>query len=229
MKRHRICLAVATVSCLLGSAVWAQQQGGTQSEAPREPMRFFVTSATPETGNLGGLEGADRICQDLAAAAGGGSFTWRAYLSTQEAGGAPAVNARDRIGAGPWHNAKGVLIAANVADLHGDDQRDRNNVTKETALDEKGTPINGRGDQPNQHDILTGSDSHGNAFPSGTDRTCSNWTNDTADGRAQVGHHDRTGGGNTSWNSAHESRGGCHAEGLVSTGGAGRFYCFATN
>ena len=130
----------------------------TQAQEPQEPMGFFVTSTVPQTGNLGGLEGADQICQDLAAAAGAGDRTWRAYLSTQEVDGQPAVNARDRIGTGPWHNAKGVLIAANVADLHGDDQRDRNNLYKDTATDEKGTLVNGRGDEPNQHDILTGSD-----------------------------------------------------------------------
>lgn len=213
----------AAVACLFTEPTTAQQQ----ADMPQEPMRFFITSASPGSGNLGGLEGADRICQDLAAAVGAGERTWRAYLSTQAADGQPAVHARDRIGTGPWHNAKGVLIAASVEDLHGDIERDRNNITKETALDEKGNVVNGRGDQPNQHDILTGSDSHGRAFPPGADKTCSNWTSDSPDGRAQVGHHDRIGGGNTSWNSVHETRGGCDAEGFALTGGNGRFYCFA--
>jgi hypothetical protein len=192
-------------------------------------MGFFVTSTVPQTGNLGGLEGADQICQDLAAGAGAGDRTWRAYLSTQEVNGQPAVNARDRIGDGPWHNAKGVLIAANVADLHGDNERDRNNLYKETATDENGELVNGRGDEPNQHDILTGSDSHGRAFPAGEDRTCQNWTSDSPDARGWVGHHDRQGGGNTSWNHVHATRGGCHTEGLADTGGNGRFYCFAAD
>jgi hypothetical protein len=190
-------------------------------------MRFFITSAPPGTGNLGGLEGADAICQQLAEAAGApADRTWRAYLSTQGDG---AINARDRIGTGPWHNFRGTLVAASVADLHGDIARDRNNLYKDTALDELGNVVNGRGDQPNQHDILTGSDSLGNAMTIADDRTCGNWTSDSPDGRAMVGHHDRSGGGNTSWNSVHETRGGCHAEGLASTGGNGRLYCFAIN
>jgi hypothetical protein len=139
------------------------------------------------------------------------------------------VNARDRIGAGPWHNARGTLIAANVADLHGDVQRDRNAINKQQALTEKGQPINGAGDTPNQHDILTGSDSHGRAIAGEMDTTCGNYTSN-ADGRGSVmvGHHDRTGGGNTSWNSAHGSR-GCSQENLVATGGAGLLYCFGAN
>jgi len=165
----------------------------------------------------------------LAVAVGAGARTWRAYLSTQEADGVPAVNARDRIGNGPWYNAKGELIAKNVEDLHGDIERDRNNLHKGSALDEYGEPIKGRGEQPNEHDILTGSDSHGRAFLPGADRTCVNWTSDSPDARGYVGHHDRWGGGNTSWNSVHETRGGCHKEGLMSTGGAGRFYCFAAD
>jgi hypothetical protein len=215
---------------LFSFPVAAQQQGQqsgqhqAQAAEPQEPMGFFVTSTIPQTGNLGGLDGADRICQDLAAAAGAGDRTWRAYLSTQATNGRPAVNARDRIGNGPWHNAKGVLIAANLADLHGDDQRDRNNLFKRHCY-----LVNGRGDEPNQHDILTGSDSHGRAFPAGEDRTCQNWTSDSPDARGWVGHHDRQGGGNTSWNHVHATRGGCHGEGLAETGGNGRFYCFAAD
>jgi hypothetical protein len=186
-------------------------------------MRFFVTSTAPGTGNLGGLEGADAHCQSLAEAAGAGDRSWHAYLSTQGDG---AVNARDRIGEGPWHNAEGVRIAANVADLHGDNERDRNYLWKETALDENGNIVNGRGDDPNMHDILTGSDSLGRAWTVAEDRTCGNWTNDTAEGRGTVGHHDRIGGNTTSWNSAHLSR-GCDAESLRASGGAGLLYCFA--
>ncbi|HEY7680213.1 MAG TPA: lectin [Terriglobia bacterium] len=204
----------------------AQQQQAAQQ--PPAPMRFFITSVGVGNGaNLGGLAGADAHCQKLAAAAGAGNRTWRAYLSTQASGGQAAVNARDRIGTGPWHNAKGEQIAANVADLHGDVQRDRNNLHKATALSEKGEVINGRGDQPNRHDILTGSDSLGKAFTDSADHTCKNWTSGT-DGTAQLGHHDRQGGGNTSWNSAHASR-GCTQENLRSSGGDGLLYCFATD
>jgi hypothetical protein len=194
-------------------------------------MGFFVTSAGPGNGaNLGGLAGADKHCQTLAQAAGGGNRTWHAYLSAAAAGGQPAVNARDRIGAGPWYNQAGQIIAQNVADLHGDVQRDRNQINKEFALTEKGTRINGRGDTPNQHDILTGSDSHGRAMTGDAAMTtCGNWTSNAAgSGAALLGHHDRSGGNNSSWNSAHASR-GCSQENLVSTGGAGLFYCFAIN
>jgi hypothetical protein len=192
-------------------------------------MGFFITSSGPGDGaNLGGLAGADAHCQRLAQEAGAGARSWRAYLSTTAAGGQAPVNARDRIGSGPWHNASGVLIAWNVADLHGDLQRDRNSINKEGALNEKGLPVNGRGDTPNQHDILTGSDSHGRAMlGSAATTTCNNWTSNAA-GSAIVGHHDRTGGGNSSWNAAHSSRGCSQAE-LVATGGAGLFYCFAAN
>ena len=194
------------------------------------PMSFFVTSRGPgDGGNLGGLEGADAHCQMLAANVGRGSATWRAYLS-QSPGfrGPAAVNARDRIGTGPWYNANGVMIAANVADLHGDDQRDRNNVRKPTALNENGEEVKGVGDQPNEHDILTGSDSLGRVVGptgGGPGTTCNNWTSNS-DGAAIVGHHDRLGGPNASWNSVHFSR-GCSQENLVGTGGAGLFYCFA--
>jgi len=195
---------------------------------PAQPMSFFVTSSTPGGGNLGGLAGADKICQDLAAAAGAGGKTWHAYLSTQPANGVQGVNARGRIGAGPWYNAKGVMIAGGVADLHGDNQRDRNNIQKANMLDEKGVPMKGFGDMPNQHDILTGSDSDGRAFPAGLDTTCNNWTSDTAANKAMLGHADRMGGGNISWNSVHMSR-DCTKEGLIATGGAGLLYCFAIN
>lgn len=190
-------------------------------------MTFFITSSGPGKGaDLGGLAGADRHCQNLAAAVGAGNRTWRAYLSTTASGGQAAVNARDRIGKGPWYNAKGVRVAENVADLHSD----RNNLTKQTVLTEKGEMVNGRGDQPNRHDILTGSQLDGTALtgdPAST--TCGNWTS-SGEGSAQVGHHDRQGGGAnaTSWNSAHPSR-GCSQENLRGTGGDGFFYCFAIN
>ena len=187
-------------------------------------MSFFITSAGKGDGaNLGGLAGADAHCQALAKAAGAGDRQWRAYLSTQAAGGAAAVNAKDRIGTGPWFNSKGVQVAANVAELHSD----KNNLTKETQLTEKGTVVNGRGDTPNQHDILTGSNLDGTAAPAGEDRTCANWTSNDA-GAAFVGHHDRQGGGAnpTSWNSAHATK-GCSQQALIGTGGNGYYYCFA--
>lgn len=194
-------------------------------QPPPQPMSFFVTSTGLGDGaNLGGLAGADKHCQTLATAASS-TKTWRAYLSTQGDG---AVNARDRIGKGPWFNAKGARIAQDVADLHGDtleQARRGNNLTKVTALTEKGQPVNGVGDTPNQHDILTGSQLDGTAFPAGTDRTCRNWTSNTGDS-AMVGHSDRMGGGATSWNSIHPSK-GCSQPALVGTGGAGLLYCFA--
>jgi hypothetical protein len=212
----------------VGSYVAIAQQPPAQ---PPQPMSFFITSAGSGNGaNLGGLAGADRICQTLATAAGRGDKTWHAYLSTSAANGQPAVNARDRIGAGPWYNAKGARIAQNVADLHGDtieQARRGNNLQKPTALNDKGEVINGVGDTPNRHDMLTGSQLDGTAFTDGADHTCGNWTSSGA-GTAQLGHSDRTGGGNMSWNSTHPSR-GCSQENLVSTGGAGLFYCFATN
>jgi hypothetical protein len=186
-------------------------------------MTFFVSSAPGQGGNLGGLEGADRHCQALAQAAGAGNRTWRAYLSTQGSG---AVNARDRIGRGPWQNARGVVIAKDVAELHG-----TNNLTKQTALTEAGAVVNGRGDQPNMHDILTGTQPDGTAFAGTDDRTCGNWTKG-GEGSAMVGHHDRQ-GLNTeppalSWNSSHPSR-GCDLPSLRATGGNGLIYCFAAN
>ena len=192
-------------------------------------MSFFVTSTGVGNGaNLGGLAGADRHCQTLAQAVGAGNKTWRAYLSAGASGGQPAVNARDRIGQGPWYNVKGARIAQSVADLHGDTldaARIGNNLTKQTALTEKGEVINGAGDTPNRHDMLTGSRPDGAAFQDADDHTCRNWTSYGA-GSAQLGRHDRTGGGNTSWNSTHASK-GCSEQDLVSTGGAGLFYCFA--
>jgi hypothetical protein len=203
----------------------------TPAQAQQTTMTFFITSVGPGNGaDLGGLEGADRHCQALAQAVGAGDRTWRAYLSTQAVGGAQAVNARDRIGRGPWQNAKGVTIAKDVDELHGN-----NNLNKQTALDEKGEVVNGRGDKPNRHDILTGSTPDGRAFPAGEDRTCGNWTKSTQ-GAAMVGHHDRMGLNEEppakSWNSSHPSRGpdgGCSQADLRSTGGDGLFYCFASN
>jgi hypothetical protein len=211
--------AVIALSILVSPLAMAQEQ--------QEPMTFFVTSRPIGSGgDLGGLAGADAHCQSLAAAAGAGGRTWRAYLSTQGAG---AVNARDRIGSGPWHNANGVRVAANVADLHGDNQRDRNYLYHQTALDENGNEVPGRyrdDSQPqNMHDILTGSDSLGRALPAGEDRTCNNWTSSST-GRAMVGHHDRSGGNTTSWNMAHPSR-TCSQSDLNATGGNGLLYCFA--
>ena len=189
-------------------------------------LSFFITSKGPGDGaNLGGLSGADAHCQQLAEAAGAGNKTWRAYLSASAAGGKAAVNARDRIGTGPWHNAKGVQVAANVDDLHSEN----NKLSKENSLTEMGKMVNGRGDSPNQHDILTGSNLDGTAFSDGNDHTCGNWMSN-GEGSAQVGHHDRQGGGQnpTSWHAAHGSR-GCSQANLVATGGNGYYYCFAAN
>jgi len=222
------CLYGAAILFMLSSALaLAQTPQQPAQQTPPAPMTFFVTSVGPGNGaNLGGLAGADGHCQKLAAAVGAGNRSWRAYLSTQASGGQSAVNARDRIGQGPWHNAKGEVIAQNVADLHGDIQRDRNNLHKQSALNEKGEVVSGRGDTPNRHDILTGSQSDGRAYTDSADHTCQNWMSSVA-GSAQLGHHDRVGGGNTSWNSAHASR-GCSQENLRSTGGDGLLYCFAT-
>ena len=190
------------------------------------PMSFFVTSAGPGKGaDLGGLAGADAHCQKLASAAGAGQREWRAYLSTSAVGQtAPAVNARDRIGNGPWFNAKGALIARDIHHLHGN-----NFLTKATALDERGNPVKGRGDTPNEHDILTGSRLDGTAWSPTPNLTCNNWTS-SGDGTAMIGHHDRQGLVSDpwalSWNSSHQTR-GCSQDALKSTGGAGLFYCFA--
>ncbi len=218
-------LAVFALSALLVLGVSAG------SPAQQANMSFFVTSAGPGKGaDLGGLAGADRICQQLAQAVGAGSRTWHAYLSTQAADGQAAVNARERIGRGPWQNGKGVVVAKDVDELHG-----ANNLTKQTDLNEKGDVVNGRGDTPNRHDALTGSQPDGRAFPPGEDRTCHNWTSSTQ-GTAIVGHTDRQGlrddDASKSWNSSHPSRGpdgGCSQADLRSTGGDGLFYCFAVN
>jgi hypothetical protein len=216
---------------LLASLVLVSLSLSVPGQAQQATMTFFITSAGPGNGaDLGGPEGADRHCQSLAQVAGAGGRTWRAYLSTQAVGGAQAINARDRIGRGPWQNAKGVVIANDVDELHGN-----NHLTKQTALNEKGEMVNGRGDTPNRHDILTGSTPDGRAFPPEEDRTCGNWTKSTQ-GAAMVGHHDRMGRDEEppakSWNSSHPSRGpdgGCSQADLRSTGGDGLFYCFAAN
>ncbi len=194
--------------------------------AVRHRMSFFISStAATGTGNLGGLAGADKICQDSATKVGAGDRTWRAYLSAQATGGDPSVDARARIGAGPWYNAKGSLIASNVADLHGDILRDRNTIQKANALTEKGEEYIPQ-DKPNLHDILTGSDTEGRAYPTGLDTTCNNWTSEGDDHKAIVAHADRS-GPNTSWNSTHLSR-GCSKNSLLMNGYSGHLYCFAT-
>jgi hypothetical protein len=217
----RMTLPVLAVAAVIGF--------GASAQAQQANMSFFVTSVGSGKGaDLGGIAGADAHCQQLAQAAGAGSKTWKAYLSTQGNG---AVNAKDRIGKGPWQNAKGVTVAKDVADLHGAG----NNLTKQTSLTEKGEVVNGRGDTPNMHDALTGSQPDGTAFAAGEDRTCGNWTK-SGQGAAMLGHIDRVGlrddDASKSWNSSHPSRGsegGCSQNDLKSTGGAGLFYCFATN
>ncbi len=219
MNKAGLCVAASAALLTLGCAGGQTQQS---------PMTFFVTSTgTGKGADLGGLAGADRYCQSLASVAGAGGRTWRAYLSTTAADGQPAVNARDRIGKGPWENAKGVVIANNVAELHG-----QNNLNKQTALNEKGLVVNGRGDKPNEHDILTGSQPDGTAIAGDPAKTtCGNWTLSGA-GAAMVGHHDRLGlkddAPSVSWNSSHYSR-GCSLDNLRASGGAGLLYCFATN
>ena len=213
----RLSLAAACGATLLAACA------GTMM--PGKPLPFFVSSAgSGKGGDLGGLAGADRLCSSLASAAGMGNYTWRAYLSTQPSGGTAQVNARDRIGTGPWQNVKGVVIAQNVTELHG-----TNNLTKQTALTEKGDLVNGRGDTPNMHDILTGSQPDGTAIAGEVDSTCGNWTK-SGEGAAMVGHHDRIGLNDLapakSWNSSHQSR-GCSVEALKGTGGDARIYCFA--
>lgn len=225
MQIKTIWLAAASAISVFGVAGCASMQSG-----PKE-MTFFVTSVNPgKGGDLGGLEGADRHCQSLAQAAGAGHRTWRAYLSTQAStlAGKDFVNARDRIGSGSWQNAKGEVIARNVDDLHSP----HSNLTKLTALDEKGQIVNGRTEKPNKHDILTGSRPDGTAFPGKPfpDMTCGNWTKGTDDGAAMTGHHDRAGPSEASWavswNSAHPTL-GCSMEKIRPTGGDGLFYCFA--
>jgi len=213
-------LLTAVALAAIGMAVPAQAQQAN--------MSFFVTSAGKGNGaDLGGLTGADAHCQALAKAAGSANTNWRAYLSTTEPGGNAGVNARDRIGKGPWQNAKGTVIAKSVEDLHSDSA----NITKQTALTEKGEAVPGRGDQVNTHDILTGSDPQGMYSTAGSDTTCGNWTK-SGEGSAIVGHHDRSGLKDTrhmnSWNSSHGSR-GCSQDALKGSGGAGLLYCFAAN
>jgi len=218
MSKTKLGMVAAAVLLMLGWGAGAQMQPSG--------MTFFVTSAGSGKGaDLGGLAGADRLCQSLAAAAGAGKRTWRAYLSTTASGGSPAVNARDRIGKGPWHNAEGRLIARNVAELHG-----LNNINRTFALTEKGAKVNGRAESPNTHDILTGSQPDGTALAGDAAKTtCGNWTL-SGDGAAMVGHHDRWGlrddAASISWNSSHPSR-GCSQDNLRASGGAGLLYCFA--
>jgi hypothetical protein len=220
-KRRTIFLTLCALLAI--GAGFVAGRGAAAQGAPK--VSFFITSAGPGDGaNLGGVAGADKHCQRLAAAVGAGDRTWRAYLSTTGDGKQPAVNARDRIGKGPWYNAKGVAAAQDIADLHSDN----NKLSKDVSLLEKGQMINGRGDNPNRHDILTGSQADGTALtgdPAAT--TCGNWTSN-ASGSTQVGHHDRQGGGAspTSWNAAHMSK-GCSQANLQATGGDGLFYCFA--
>ena len=223
MKRSAQYVGAFALSVTVCSILASAQQ------APPQPMSFFVTSVGKGDGaNYGGLAGADAHCQQLGAAAGRGAATWHAYLSTQGPG---AVNARDRIGSGPWFNANGAQIAASVAHLHGDtieQARLGTTLGKGFSLTEKKTTVNGIGDTPNQHDILTGSTPDGRAYADAMDHTCGNYTSNAATGSAQLGHHDKQGGGNGSWNSTHGSR-GCGQANLVATGGAGLLYCFAAN
>jgi collagenase NC10/endostatin len=237
-------IVLSTVAAALLGAATMSAQAQQQAQPNPGAATFFVAENPNGTGNLGGLAGADQMCQTQAQALGGAAAgkTWRAYLSQEQRGAQPRINARDRIGPGPWVNVKGQLIASNVADLHGDQARDRNNIQKATVLDAKGAEIPGVGSPPggNQHDMLTGSDPSGRAFIDGYDHTCNNWTSDAMSGpqanpnvpadrvRAMLGHSDRSGGGNISWNAAHMSQ-GCSKQALINTGGAGRFYCFAAN
>jgi hypothetical protein len=204
----------------------AQPPAAGRGQPPPQPMSFFITSTSKGDGaNYGGLAGADAYCQTLAAAAGRGAATWHAYLSTQGSG---AVNARDRIGSGPWYNAKNQRVAQNLGELHGDtieQARLGNALGKQFSLTEKGGIVNGVGDMPNQHDILTGSQPDGRAYTDSADHTCNNWTSNSA-GNAQLGHADKQGGGNGSWNSTHQSR-SCSQPDLIATGGNGFLYCFA--
>lgn len=218
---HWVLLAGAAAASLLAGC--AGTSGG------KSGMSFFVTSSNPgQGGNLGGLDGADKYCQKLGAAAGAGSRTWHAYLSKQPLNGEAGINARDRIGKGPWRNAKGEVIATDVASLHGAG----NMLNKQTSLTETGAIVNGRGDTPNEHDVLTGSQPDGSFIAGDVNSTCSNWTLGDDTGKAMVGHHDRTGLDDSvpakSWNSSHLSR-GCSLEALKATGGSGRLYCFAVD
>lgn len=221
--------------CLIGAYALLAQDSLSLPPGPgehRPPMSFFVTSVPiGDGGNLGGLAGADSHCQRLAQAVGAGNKTWHAYLSTQASGNQPAVNARDRIGKGPWFNAKGVRIAKDLADLHGDtlpQARLGNNITMLTAVTEKGDIVPGAGDKNNVHDMLTGSQPDGRAYTDKKDHTCGSWTSNST-GNAQVGHHDRDGYSNISWNSSHASN-GCGQKTLSPRGDSiGLYYCFAIN
>ena len=233
MRGAKLLLASAFVSLSVGAQAQQQAAPAAPPPLPQAPaMTFFVTGNGPGKGaDLGGVEGADRHCQMLAERHGAGGKTWRAYLSTQPADGKPAVNARDRIGNGPWQNFKGTVVAASVADLHSDN----NKLGVDNSLSERGLIIPYRGFAPNRHDVLTGSDMQGRAFPAGEDRTCKNWTSSTQ-GAAMVGHIDKMGlrddAESKSWNASHPSRGpegGCSASDLRGTGGDGLFYCFASN
>lgn len=216
MKLRYVFLSLIATTCAIGYAI-----------AQDSAMSFFLTSKGPGDGaNLGGLAGADAHCQSLADAVGAGGRTWRAYLSTSGTDGKAAVNARDRIGTGPWSNAKGVQVAMNVDDLHSE----ANKLSKDNSISESGVPINGRGDSPNRHDIITGSMLDGTAYADEEDHTCRDWTYAGQEGSASVGHHDRQGGGDnpSSWNNAHASR-GCGQADLQGTGGDGLYYCFASD
>ncbi|HTI44393.1 MAG TPA: hypothetical protein VL693_21345 [Vicinamibacterales bacterium] len=247
MRKHTTIVLALALSALVATATFGQGGGGGQrgggggapggggqggggARGPQQPMSFFITSVGKGDGaNYGGVAGADAYCQQMATAAGRGGATWHAYLSTQGPG---AVNARDRIGRGPWYNARGQIIAMDLGVLHGDtiDQaRVGNAMGKQISLTEKGTVNNGVGDMPNTHDILTGSRPDGTAYTDGMDHTCNNYmSNADGMGQVQLGHSDKQGGNNSSWNSAHGSR-GCSQPNLVATGGAGLLYCFAVN
>jgi hypothetical protein len=230
MKNKKLIYILPLLLLILLASLYALNEKNTQeenkpAETGKKSMSFFITSSNPgKGGNLGGLAGADAYCASLAEASGTRGRVWGAYLSSTEVGATAGVNARDRIGSGPWYNAKGELIAMNLTQLHSNNMLD-----KQTALTEKGEIVLGRGDKPNEHDILTGSDSMGMLVATSTDTTCANWTSSDA-GSAYVGHHDRIGINDSapmkSWNSSHLTR-GCSLSALSSTGGSGRFYCFA--
>lgn len=233
LRTTTLCAALASAPLIaFAQAAAAPAAPASQAADVAKLFSFFVTSEGPGKGaDLGGLAGADAHCQKLASKVNAGHKTWRAYLSTQAADGQPAINARDRIGQGPWYNTRGAVVARNLSHLHGDtldEARLGSNLTWATAFNEKNEPVKRAGDKPNEHDILTGSLPDGRAFTDAADHTCKNYTSSAAEGSAQVGHFDRTGGGNTSWNSTHGSR-GCGQANLVATGGAGLLYCFAVN
>jgi hypothetical protein len=226
-KRHSALTAIV-LSVLTSSAMLAQSE-----PTPDTRMSFFITSVgMGKAGNLGGLAGADQHCQTLAESVGAGGRTWHAYLSTSATATGPAVNARDRIGTGPWYNERKAVIAKDLAHLHGDTlelARLGNNITKETALTERGAKVEGVGDRPNRHDMITGSQPDGTAYTDGHDRTCQNWTSTSRSGSFQVGHSDRVGGGNMSWNSTHLVKGCSLEDFYLEDVHGGLFYCFAIN